>query len=286
LPFDPTPDHRGRVWLITGASSGFGRAIAAAALAAGDFVVGAARQVAALDSLVAADPDRARAVRLDVTDPGRGAEVVTEVISRFGRLDVLVNNAGRTQVGAVEETTDRELRDLMDLHLHGPAALIRAALPHMRSQGSGAIMQMSSIGGQLSFAGFGAYSATKCALEGLSEALAQEVAPYGIKVLIVEPGSFRTGLFGGGAYRSAATPAYADTVGPTRVMIDSSDGTQPGDPAKAAAAILVALDAETTPLRLPLGHDAVDALAGHADGVRAELREWEKISRGTDFDVR
>ncbi|MET8161505.1 oxidoreductase [Sphaerisporangium sp. NPDC005289] len=280
----PARPAAGRVWLITGASSGFGRAIAEAALAAGDTVVATARRPEAIDGLVAAHPGRAAALRLDVTDPARVAAVVAEVILWYGRVDVLVNNAGRSQIGAVEETTDKELRDLMELHLFGPVALVRAVLPHMRRQGSGAIVQMSSMGGQLSFAGFGAYSATKCALEGLSEALAEEVAPFGVKVLIVEPGAFRTGLFGDALYRSDAMEAYRETVGPTRSMASGADGKQPGDPAKAAAAILAALQADPVPLRLPLGDDAVDALVSHADRVRAELLAWEPVARDTAFD--
>jgi NAD(P)-dependent dehydrogenase (short-subunit alcohol dehydrogenase family) len=223
-------------------------------------------------------------VALDVTDAARVAAVVADTVLWFGRVDVLVNNAGHTHVGAVEETIERELRDLMDVHFFGPTALIRAVLPHMRRQGSGAIVQMSSIGGQLSFSGFGAYSATKGALEGLSEALAQEVAPFGVRVLVVEPGAFRTSLFGGGMTHSAALPGYETTVGGTRDMTIGGDGKQPGDPVKAAAAILTALDAERAPLRLPLGNDAVDALVAHADGIRDDLLTWEPVSRGTDFD--
>lgn len=274
-----------KIWLVTGASSGFGRAIAQAALDAGDTVVAVARRTAALDDLLAAYPDRIETVAADVTDTARIGTVVGDVVARHGRIDVLVNNAGRTQVGAVEETTDRELRDLFDLHLFAPAALTRAVLPHMRAQRSGAIVMMSSIGGQLSFAGFSAYSATKFALEGLSEALADEVKPFGIRVLVVEPGAFRTGLFGSGAaYFSTETDTYADTVGPTRRMIENSDGTQPGDPAKAAAAIRAALEAEHTPLRLPLGDDGVDAVLGHLDSVRADVLAWEQVSRATGFD--
>ncbi|WP_459547930.1 oxidoreductase [Nocardia sp. X0981] len=274
-----------KIWLVTGASSGFGRAITQAAIDAGDTVVAVARRTAALDDLLTAYPDRIEAVAADVTDTARIGTVVEDVVARHGRIDVLVNNAGRTQVGAVEETTDRELRDLFDLHLFAPAALTRAVLPHMRARRSGAIVMMSSIGGQLSFAGFSAYSATKFALEGLSEALAEEVKPFGIRVLVVEPGAFRTGLFGSGAaYFSTETDTYADTVGPTRRMIENSDGSQPGDPAKAAAAIRAALDAEHTPLRLPLGDDGVDAVLGHLDSVRADIVAWEQVSRATAFD--
>jgi NAD(P)-dependent dehydrogenase (short-subunit alcohol dehydrogenase family) len=281
----PTREATGRVWLITGTSSGFGRAIAEAALAAGDTVVATARRPEALDSLAAAHPDRVVPVALDVTDPARIAAVVAEVLLWYGQIDVLVNNAGLGLVGAVEETTDRELRDLMELHFFGPAALTRAVLPHMRRQGCGAVVQMSSMGGRFSFAGVGAYSATKFALEGLSEALALEVAPFGIKVLIVEPGAFRTGFAGGGALQqSAAIPAYEETVGPVRATLPSTDGKQPGDPAKAAAAILAALEVEKTPLRLPLGNDAADAIFTHLDASRQEALAWESLSRGTDFD--
>jgi NAD(P)-dependent dehydrogenase (short-subunit alcohol dehydrogenase family) len=279
----PTRSATGRVWLITGASSGFGRAIAEAALAVGDTVVATARQPDTLAGLVATDPDRAVAVGLDVTDPAAGAEVVDRVVGWYGRIDVLVNNAGRALIGAVEETTDRELRDLMEVHFFGPAALIRAVLPQLRAQASGAIVQMSSMGGQMSFAGVSAYSATKWALEGLSEALAAEVAPFGIRVLIVEPGAFRSALLGSNLQQSAMLPAYQDIVGPTRVAHRDMDGKQPGDPAKAAAAILAALDAEKPPLRLVLGNDATDAILAHHYGVREELLAWEPVSRGTDF---
>ncbi|MFI1172559.1 oxidoreductase [Streptomyces melanogenes] len=275
-----------KVWLVTGASSGFGRAITEAAVAAGDTVIGTARRTQALDDLVAAHPDRVEAISLDVTDGEQIDAVAADVLARYGRVDVLVNNAGRTQVGAFEETTDQELRDLFELHVFGPARLTRALLPQMRERGSGSIVNISSFGGQLSFAGFSAYSATKAALEQLSEALADEVTPFGIKVLIVEPGAFRTNLFGkGAAYFSEENPAYAEKVGATRQMVQGSNGDQPGDPAKAAAAIRLALAAENPPLRLALGGDAVDFLTAHLDSVRAELAEWEKVSRGTDFDT-
>ena len=272
-----------KVWLITGANSGFGRAFTEAAVAAGDVVVATARRPEALADLVAAHPDRVEALRLDVTDQAAGRAVVDDVVARHGRIDVLVNNAGRTHVGAVEETADDELRDLFDLHFFGPAGLVRAALPHMRARRSGAIVQLSSMGGQLSFAGFGAYSATKFALEGLSEALADELRPLGIKVLIVEPGAFRTGLFGN-ASASGQIDDYESTAGNTRRVVAAGDGTQPGDPAKAAEAVIAALEAEHTPLRLPLGDDSVDAVLAHLDSVRTEIATWEKTARATAFD--
>ncbi|GAA2629207.1 oxidoreductase [Streptomyces axinellae] len=274
-----------RIWLVTGAGSGFGREITRAAVAVGDTVVATARRTPALDDLVSAHPGQVDAVRLDVTDMEGIQATVSDVIARHGRIDVLVNNAGRAHVGAIEETTDAELRAMFDVHLFGPAALIRAVLPDMRARRSGAIVQLSSMGGQMSYPGFGAYSATKFALEGMSEALAEEISPFGIKVLVVEPGTFRTGLFGA---RSASeeTGPYAETVGPTRRMIESNVTTAPGDPAKAAAAIVTALDAERTPLRLPLGADAVEAILDHLDSVRAEIGAWEQVARATDLAVR
>ncbi|MEV7276925.1 oxidoreductase [Streptomyces sp. NPDC093111] len=273
-----------KVWLITGANSGFGRAFAQAAIGAGDVVVAAARRAGTLDDLVAAHPDQVEAVALDVTDHAAVDRVVAGVAERHGRIDVLVNNAGRTHVGSVEETDDAELRSLFDVHVFGPAALTRAVLPHMRARRSGAIVQLSSVGGQMSMAGFGAYSATKFALEGLSEALAAEVNPLGIRVLIVEPGAFRTSLFGNGSLSTDTIADYADTVGATRAFVEGGDGGQAGDPAKAAAAVLAALDAEEPPLRLALGSDSIDTIHGHLEQVRGDLVAWEKVGRETGFD--
>lgn len=274
-----------RVWLITGASSGFGRAIAEAALAAGDIVVAAARRPEAMDDLVASTPGRVTALQLDVTNTDRAGSAVAEVLDKHGRVDVLVNNAGRGMIGAAEETTDDQLRDLMDLHFFGPAALTRAVLPHMRERGSGAVVQMSSMGGRFTFPGAGAYSATKFALEGWSEALAKEVGRFGIRVLIVEPGAFRTSFNGAGALQmSEPIAAYDDLIGPVRSGMADDDGAQPGDPAKAAAAILQALDASEPPLRLALGNDALDSISDALDEAKAELAAWEAVGRATVFD--
>ncbi|MEW2394627.1 SDR family NAD(P)-dependent oxidoreductase [Streptomyces sp. NPDC046862] len=273
-----------RVWLVTGASSGFGRAITEAALAAGDVVVGAARRTDALSDLVAAHPDQVEALKLDVTDTAAAEAAVRDVVARYGRIDVLVNNAGRTHVGAFEETTDAELRELFDVHVFGPAALARAVLPYMRERRSGAIVQMSSVGGQGSFAGFSAYSGTKFALEGMSEALADEAQEFGIKVLIVEPGAFRTALFDTNRAGVSTDSGVYAKVGETRGFVAGGDGAQPGDPAKAAALILAALDAERTPLRLPLGDDSVTTVLAHLDQVRDDVVAWEKRTRATAFD--
>lgn len=274
-----------QVWFVTGASSGFGRAIAEAAAEAGDTVVAAVRRPQALDELCTTYPGLIDPVALDVTDTSAIGPAVDGVLQRHGRIDVLVNNAGRTQVGAIEETTDDELRGLFDLHVFGPFALTRAVLPHMRERGAGAIVMMSSVGGQVVMPGFGVYCATKYALEAVADALATEVNPFGIKVLVVEPGAFRTNLFGpGAAVMSAENPVYADTAGTTRRFVEGGDGTQPGDPGKAAAAIRSVLAEEQPPLRLPLGNDAVDGIASRLDAVRAELMSWEPVSRSTDID--
>jgi NAD(P)-dependent dehydrogenase (short-subunit alcohol dehydrogenase family) len=271
---------RVRVWLITGASSGFGRAIALAALARDDVVVAAGRNVEALRAI--GPDDRVLPVRLDVTDAAEREAAVAAALDRFGRVDVLVNNAGRTQVGAVEETTDEELRALFELHFFAPAALTRLVLPVMREQGGGAIVQMSSVGGQVTAPGFGAYCATKFALEGLTETLRDEVASFGVHTLIVEPGAFRTGLFRpDAAYFSAELPQYAETVGPTRAYVRDGDGEQPGDPAKAAAAILAALDADSPPLRLVLGADAAANIRRRLGGLADELDAWETVGAAT-----
>jgi NAD(P)-dependent dehydrogenase (short-subunit alcohol dehydrogenase family) len=274
--------ERERVWLITGASSGFGRAIAEAALESGERVVVTARRP---EQLAGLNGERVLVQPLDVTDPDQREATVAAAVDRFGRIDVLVNNAGRTQVGAVEETTDEELRDLFELHFFAPAALTRAVLPIMREQRDGAIVQMSSVGGQVTAPGFSAYCATKFALEGLTETLRDEVAPWGIRTLIVEPGAFRTGLFRPGvAYMSEAMEEYAETVGPTREYVEGNHLAQPGDPLKAAEAIIAALDAEEPPLRLVLGADAIGNIEQRLGAVSDELAAWRTLGESTAID--
>jgi NAD(P)-dependent dehydrogenase (short-subunit alcohol dehydrogenase family) len=269
-----------RTWLVTGATSGFGRTIVDVARARGDAVVATSRQINGLTDLEG--DERVLVTRLDVTDAAEREAAVAAALERFGRIDVLVNNAGRTQVGAVEETTEDELRALFDLHFFAPAALTRLVLPTMRAQGSGAIVQMSSVGGQVTAPGFGAYCATKFALEGLTQTLQEEVEPFGIRTLIVEPGAFRTGLFRpGAAYESAEMPEYADVVGPTRAYVREGDGQQPGDPVKAAEAIVAALDADDPPLRLVLGADAIGNIRRRLESLTAELTRWEDVGAAT-----
>ncbi len=270
-------------WLITGASSGFGLALAQAALERGDRVAATARRPGPIKGLE--EVERIAVIHLDVTDAEQREAAVEAAIERFGRIDVLVNNAGRTQVGAVEETTDRELRDLFELHFFAPAALTRAVLPHMREQGGGAIVQMSSVGGQVTAAGFSAYCATKFALEGLTETLREEVAPFGIKAMIVEPGAFRTGLFRkDAACFSSEMEEYAATVGPTRAYVRDEHLKQPGDPGLAAQAILAALDSRDPPLRLVLGSDAIGNIRGRFERLQTELDRWEELGRATAIE--
>src|ERR671922_1477198 len=279
-----TSNETSRVWFITGSSSGFGRNIATAALERGDRVVATARRAESLDDLVAAAPDRVLALALDVRRADQIDSAVAAAFERFGRIDVLVNNAGYGSVGAVEEIDMDDLRDLMDTMFFGAVELTKAVLPHMRERGSGAIVQMSSQGGQVTFPGYGAYCAAKYALEGLSEALAAEVEPLGIRVLIVEPGAFRTGLLGASMHQSREIPAYAETAGATRAAAVAMDGAQAGDPRKLAAAILAALDDPGAPLHLALGADAVEAIRAAQDRRRADLEAWEQVSRGTALD--
>ena len=273
-----------KTWFITGASSGFGDAFARHAIAQGHNIVATARDPSRLAAVAALAPERVLVQRLDVTAPGQTEAAVAAAIARFGRIDVLINNAGYAIVGAAEETPEAELRALMETNFFGAVAMTRAALPTLRAQKSGAVVNISSLGGQLSFPGFSAYSASKFALEGFSEALADEMAPFGVKVLIVEPGAFRTNLAGGGMKHMPILAAYAGSVGGTRDLVDGMHGTQAGDPFKAAAAIEAALAARTTPLRLQLGQDTVDAVRTHAERLLADLETWAAVAIDTRID--
>jgi NAD(P)-dependent dehydrogenase (short-subunit alcohol dehydrogenase family) len=270
-----------RVWLITGCTSGLGRALVDAVRVRGERIVATARRPEALAELVG---DDVLVQGLDVTREEQIGPVLEAAEDRFGAVDVLVNCAGVGLVGALEEMSPSDLRDAMETMFFGPAALTRAVLPTMRARGSGAIVQISSQGGQVTAPGYSAYCAAKFALEGLSEALAAEVAPLGIRVLIVEPGSFRTELLGGSLRAAAPLDAYAPTVGATRAYIEAENGQQVGDPAKAAAAILAALDAEEPPWRLALGVDAIEAIRAKHKALDAEVARWEDLGRATAFD--
>ncbi|WP_423461914.1 SDR family NAD(P)-dependent oxidoreductase [Promicromonospora sp. MS192] len=271
-----------RTWLITGATSGLGLALAEAALRAGERVVGTARRADRFGTLRARYGDRLLAVEHDVRDTGAAAGVVERALAAFGRIDVLVNNAGGGQVGAAEEITDAQLRDMLDQHLFGPAAYVRAVLPGMRERGDGAIVQMSSQGGRLSFPAVGSYSAGKFALEGWSEALAGEVAPFSVRVLIVEPSRFRTAF--NAELRTAEPDASYDAVtGAVRADLAGADGVQEGDPARAAAVVRDVLGAADAPLRLPLGAEAVRNLRRTYAAALDEVETWAHASESADF---
>ena len=272
-----------KVWFITGTSTGFGRSIAEEVLARGERVVATARDTKALAELVAIAPDRVQAIQLDVTKPDQIATAVSAAIRAFGAIDVLVNNAGFSIVGAVEETSDDELRLVMETMFFGPIALIRALLPHFRERRTGTIVNITSVGGVVTMPGFGPYCAVKHALEAMSEALAAEVAPFGVRVLIVEPGAFRTALFGGGFHTMPELPAYAPSVGPTRNYVIAQAGKQVGDPAKAATAIADYVAAGMPSLRLPLGADAVAGIRAKLALVTKDLDATEAIAAATTF---
>lgn len=274
-------EQDGRVWFITGSTSGFGQALVDAARARGERVVATARRP---DALAELEGDDVLVLELDVTRGEAIEPAIDAAVERFGRIDVLVNSAGIGFVGALEEMRLDDLRGAMETMFFGPAALTRAVLPRMRAQVSGTIVQITSQGGRMAGPGISAYSAAKFALEGLSEALAGEVAPFGVRVLIVEPGNFRTGLLGRSMHTAPPMEAYATTVGVTRSYFASEDGRQSGDPAKAAAAIMTALDADEPPLRLVLGADAVEGIRAKYEELSTELARWEPLARSTAFE--
>ncbi|MBN6054061.1 SDR family NAD(P)-dependent oxidoreductase [Nonomuraea sp. RK-328] len=270
--------------MITGASRGLGRALAESALAAGDHVVAAVRRPGSVADLEERYPDSCLVAEFDARDTTAAPGLVRDTLDRFGRLDVLVNNAGRAVVGAVEEVGDAQLRELMDLHLFGPAALVRAALPAMREQGTGTIVQMSSQGGRMSFPGVSTYSASKFALEGWSEALAGEVAPFGIRVMIVEPSRFRTDFNAADVLEfTAASDTYRDLLAAVRVDMAAADGLQEGDPARAAEIIVSLAHGDEVPLRLPLGREAVERISGAYRRGLEEVERWAEVARDADF---
>ena len=277
-------EHQARTWIITGASSGLGLALTEAALEAGERVVGTARRAERFGQLRRTFGGRFLALRHDVRDTGGAAAVVAAAMDRFGRVDVLVNNAGAGQIGTAEEISAEVLHDMLAQHLAGPAAYVRAALPHMRAAGSGAIVQMSSQGGRMSFPAVGSYSAAKFALEGWSEALAGEIAPFGIRVLIVEPSRFRTEFNASGVLRTAPPdPLYEQLTGEIRADMAGAHGRQEGDPARAATVIRRMLGEPDAPLRLPLGAEAVRNLSACYQRSLDDVRRWAEVSESADF---
>ncbi|WP_328646499.1 oxidoreductase [Amycolatopsis sp. NBC_00348] len=272
------------VWFITGCSTGLGRALATHVLERGWRAAVTARDPRTVADLVGRHGDRALALTLDVTDPSQVTAAVTRAEEAFGRIDVLVNNAGYGYLAAVEEGDDAEVRTLFDTNVFGLADVTKAVLPGMRARRSGHVVNVSSLGGLAGFGATGYYHATKFAVEGLSESLAAEVAPLGIGVTIVEPGAFRTNWSGPSMKQSPIRiDDYAETAGKRREATLATYGSQPGDPARAAEAIVTALAADEPPLRLLLGAAALTVAYGKIEALRRDFARWEDVSRSTEL---
>jgi NAD(P)-dependent dehydrogenase (short-subunit alcohol dehydrogenase family) len=272
-----------KVWLITGSSRGLGRALADAVLAAGHKLVATARDPTQLADLVARYGDQVRTLLLDVTDPQAARDAIEAAVEAFGRLDVLVNNAGYGNIGSIEDTRLEDIRAQIETNLFGVIHVTKAAIPVLRKQGSGHIIQVSSIGGRVGAMGRAPYSAAKWGVEGFSEALAKEIASLGIKVTIVEPGGFRTDFAGSSTAINEGRPEYDSTVGAAARFQRDYDGAQPGDPARAAAVIIRLAELDEPPLRLLLGSDAV-RIAEESGLARLEAdKKWRDLSVSTDF---
>jgi len=273
-----------KTWLITGCSTGFGSILAEAVLARGDTLVATARTASSLDGLAGRYPGAVRTAALDVTKPGDAAAAVALAEGAFGKLDILVNNAGHGFLGAVEEGAPDEYRPLFETNVFGLIETTRAALPALRRTGGGRIVNLSSTAGIAGRAGSGYYCATKFAVEGLSEALAEEVAPFGIAVIIVEPGPFRTDFLGRSINAAKLRlPAYDATAGKMRSYRDSNDGQQDGNPRKAVAVILKAVDADEPPLHLPLGERAYSVARAKLASFKTVIDAWEADAIATGF---
>jgi NAD(P)-dependent dehydrogenase (short-subunit alcohol dehydrogenase family) len=276
-----------KTWLITGCSTGLGRQLAETVAMRGDRLIATARSSDALQDLVDRYPDTVRAVSLDVTRPGDAAAAVALAERAFGGLDVLVNNAGIGFIGAIEEGEPGEYRPLFEVNVFGLIEMTRAALPALRRRKGARIVNLSSGAGIAGSAGSGFYNATKFAVEGLSEALADELRPLGVKVIIVEPGPFRTEFLGRSMVMAThKIAAYANTAHARRRYRETSDGKQRGDPAKAAAVMLEAIDSEHPPLHLPLGPGAHAIAERKLQAFRADIDAWRGLSILTDFETR
>jgi len=272
------------VWFITGCSSGFGRELAKLVLDRGYRAVITARDPRTIQDLTAGREGRALALKLDVTNKADVVETVKTAQATFGSIDVLVNNAGYGYVGAIEESDEDEVRAMVDTNFFGLSRMIRAVLPGMRKQRHGCIVNISSNGGLQAFPGFGYYNATKFAVEGLSEALEKEVAPLGIKVLLVEPGPFRTDWAGRSLRRTKERiPEYTETVGAPLERLTSGSGNQVGDPVRAGEVIIKAVESENMPLHLVLGKIAVETARSKIELLQRDVDAWEEIALSADY---
>ncbi|MEJ1934701.1 oxidoreductase [Nostoc sp. NIES-2111] len=274
-----------KVYLITGTSTGFGRALAEAVLEKGDKVVLTARKPEQVAQLAQANPENAIAIRLDVTNAEEREAAVQAAIERFGRIDVLVNNAGQGSLGAIEGFSSEQIRKQFEVNCFGVIEMTRAVLPLMRRQKSGHIINITSIGGLAAIGGFALYCSTKFAIEGFAEGLRDEVKPLGINVTIVEPGAFRTN-FAGDANMQPQTEIddYKPVVDPIRAYLYGNDGKQPGDPKKAALAIIQAVESENPPLRLMLGADAYGLWEQKRTAERQEFEDWKEVGINTAYE--
>jgi NAD(P)-dependent dehydrogenase (short-subunit alcohol dehydrogenase family) len=271
-------------WMITGCSTGFGRELARAVLAQGWNAAVSARDPTAVADIVAGHEAVALPLRLDVTDPAQVAAAVRDAEKRFGAIDVLVNNAGYGYRAAVEEADDTDIRRLFETNFFGLVGLTKSVLPGMRVRGRGHIVNISSVAGRMAQPGSGYYSASKFAVGGLSDALRKELEPLGIRVTVVEPGGFRTD-FAGRSLQQSSRPidAYAKTAGLRRKENSTTDGRQPGDPVRAAEAIIKAVQADRPPFRLVLGRSAVQRIRAELDAQRRELDSWEETANAADY---
>jgi NAD(P)-dependent dehydrogenase (short-subunit alcohol dehydrogenase family) len=275
-----------RVWFITGASTGFGRLLAEQVLTRGDKVVATARKPEQIADFTHNHPETALTLALDVTNNNAVEQAVDAAIKQFGGIDVLVNNAGYGLAGAIEETTEGEYMPVFETNVFGLISVTKAVLPHLRKQRSGHIVNLSSVGGLIGSPGWGYYNASKFAVEGFSEALAAELAPLGIHVTIVEPGPFRTDFLGRSGIQAEQRIAdYDETAGKTRQYFEEQAGKQAGDPAKAAAAIITAVEAENPPRHLVLGKIAYTRMTQRLDQWKQELETWRELSLGADFEA-
>lgn len=273
-----------KIWLITGSSRGLGRALTEAVLAAGDRVVATARKPEQLDDLVEQYGEQVRAIALDVTDADAARDAVQTALDAFGGLDVVANNAGYANSAPIEETADADFRAQLETNLFGIVNVTKAALPVFREQRSGHFLQFSSIGGRVGGTpGMGAYQTAKFAVEGFSEVLNNEVKPFGVKVTIVEPGAFRTDWGGSSMTIAPVHPDYDETVGAMNRYRLETDGTQAGDPAKAARAILEVVALDTPPLRLLLGKDALTHADRASQSRAEEAATWAHLTTSTDY---
>ncbi len=273
-----------RTWFITGASTGFGRILAEEVLKAGGKVVATARNLDKVADLEQKYPGKARALALDVTDAAQITSVVAQTVTTFGPVDVLVNNAGYGIAGAIEEATEDEFMPVYDTNVFGLIRVTQALLPYMRQQRSGHILNLSSIGGLAASPGWGYYQSTKFAVEGLTEALAAEVAPFGIHVTAIEPGPFRTDFLGrSGVEAAKRIPDYDATAGNARRYMDGQDGKQPGDPVRAVRAMIAVVESPNPPLRLLLGASALKRVREKLDAWQKEIATWESTTVGADF---